>query len=1350
MTSLTRSMPQTAYRQPETQTTSHNRTALTVTIYMKSLLMKRSVLTLLALLLVYAPLSMNAQTSSGSLSGVVADKTGARIPDAKIVLRNTKSGDERKTVSSPSGVFNFNFIPASTYTITVTRDGFATLVTKNIEVHPNDQLNLAELKMDVGAESTTVTVEAETDISTSGERSSVITSRDIAKLSTVGRDVSELLKTQAGFSQTQAGLDNSGTSAEVAGAYSGLGAYVGNGATGNGASLISDGSNVTDPGNGAGQTQIVNMDMVQEVKIETSNFGADTAKGPTVITAVGKSGGQNFHGNVQLYARDHVLNAEDWFAKFQGLPQIPDRYLYPGAGIGGPVLIPGTNFNHNRKLTFQANAEAYLQTNTYAYGSPLESFLQALVPTQAMRNGDFSASSIASYLGTDPTTLTTQCTATGTLSQYLHSCGIPVTTNAGFLSATGTTRNFTGGTLNGGIEPNAAAILNAYYPLPSGPTVNGFNYHTLNLEDPNIYQGRLRLDYAFNDSNKLNVTYNGQFGTTTGIPENIYYSPGTSNSAVIGGVDTPGKTNSVSRSNLGSINYTRVISEHATNEMFAGLSTSDQFYNGGNTNLLQKSTYGYSNTAAFFPNASKELPSYATYSTSGSQVLPFSLVPDFSNGQYVAKKFLPSAGDNFSYLYKSHSFKIGFYAERDTANQTDLSPNTNGTIADYYVGNVTSSAPVTTTVGCPPPPPGTPPNPPPTCQVAGPENYLADLFLGAMGSFTQQNKNQPSDLYYWTLSGYVTDSWKVTKRLTLDYGVRLDHLGPWNDQHGLGLPIFSDALYNSDPHSVTGVGGTNPDGTPFFPGVRWRGGNGSVNPNAGYRSIPNSGAPGRWAFVSPRFGFAFDAKGNGTTIIRGGWGMFRAHDSWNDFVGPAETPQGIFNIASSGIIPSGQTYGPGYITFNQLNQVGNAAPGTNGVTGQSAFQSSVFALDAHDSQQPLTETYSFSVSQRMPKDAVFDIAYVGNTSTNLLTDNASNTAVNSNDLRDINAIPLGSFFRPDPNPGSPYYGQIPNPNSQPTQEQDDYRRYPYYAHIGVPRHISYANYNALQASLNRQKGRLNYGLNYTWSKALGVRGNYANGLTGDPTNLRANYGPLGFDRTNILNLSYSFDTQGSIHSSHRWIRESFNGILISGITLLQSGPNLQAVGSPNLFLTGNTQYSYNGASCTTSGGNICTINSATVLGTPDILLQPTLRPANGCPSGNPTSNLATHQYINGYCFGVPQIGVNGPVNLGYLRGPAFTSSDLFAQKTVVLHGSKNLQFRVAAFNFMNHPLVSFSSRYPQEASLILGGTSFADAAITNATNTNGGGCSASGTTCFGYAGYKTGRRVLELEGKFNF
>src|SRR5579871_4914758 len=347
---------------------------------------------LLATLFLYQPTSSWAQTTSASLSGVVSDTTGALIPQANVILRNTKSHDLRHTTSSGAGIFRFNAVPAGTYSVTISMKGFQTLVTRDIELHPNDNVSMSELHMKVGAEDVSVTVEANTDIATNGERSSLITAKDIQKLSTVGRDVSELLRTQAGFAVVQNGLDNaSSSSAEVAGAYSGLANYVGNGATANGASIVSDGTNVTDPGSGAGQTQTVNMDMVQEVKIETSNFGADTAKGPTVITAVGKAGGSEYHGSVYLHGRTSHLNAEDWYAKFQtpALPAIPDRYLYPGFNIGGPVRIPGTNFNSNRKITFFAGAEDYVQRNVYAYGSPMKSYLQALVPTAAMRQGDF-------------------------------------------------------------------------------------------------------------------------------------------------------------------------------------------------------------------------------------------------------------------------------------------------------------------------------------------------------------------------------------------------------------------------------------------------------------------------------------------------------------------------------------------------------------------------------------------------------------------------------------------------------------------------------------------------------------------------------------------------------------------------------------------------------------------------------------------------------------------------------------------------------------------------------------------------------------------------------------------------
>jgi hypothetical protein len=1304
---------------------------------------------LLALLVASLAQPVLAQTTSASLSGVVADTDGARIPGAAVTLRNSRTKDVRHVTSNGTGIFQFNTVPSGTYTITIVEKGFETLVTKDVELHPNDNANLSELRMKAGSQDISVTVEANTDMPTSGERSSLITAKDITKLSTVGRDVSELLRTQAGFAVAQNGLTNStASSAEVAGAYSGLANYVGNGATANGASIISDGANVTDPGSGAGQTQTVNMDFVQEVKIETSNFGADTAKGPTVITAVGKSGGQSFHGDARINARTYQLNGQDWFQKFQGFSVIKDHYVYPGFDVGGPVIFPHSDFNKSRKLTFNLGAEDYVQRNVYAYGNLPESLLVGLVPTKAMLNGDFSALSLANYLGVTVPDIQGSgaygqgCTPNGLLSTYLHLCWSP--TGNGYSP---------GGQLANGInsiDPGVRALLRAYYepnctntdlsscPGP-GPTKNFYNTQTLNLENPDSHQVRARIDYSLSDSDKMFFVYNGQFGTTSHIPEQIYYSPGTGGQATLGGVDTPGKTNSTISSNLGSANYTHVFNPRQTNELFIGISEVSNSYGSGNSKLMSKAYWNYPYDG-IYPGASGDLPQVATYSSTGADILPFAITPDYSHGPFLSVKFLPSGGDNFSWVIKNHTLKLGVYFENDTANQTDLSPTTNGQISTYYLngftgcnGNVAAPA-----------------NPPPNYVAPGcAENYLADFFEGAIGSFTQQNRNTSTDLDYWTASWFATDSWKVNSRFTLDYGVRFDHLGPWQEKHGLGMAVFNPKLYASDS-----VPTANPDGTAFLPGVRWHGGNNSLNKNAGDSAIPVSGVPSRWAFVSPRVGLSFDVFGTGKTLARGGWGMYRAHDSWNDFTGPAETAQGIVTVAAGG--------NSGYTTLSAISASG--ATLRCDLTSQTLCPS-IIALDPSDNQQPLTETYSFSVTQRMPADAVFDIAYVGNQSTHLLTDNASTNAVQVEDLRDINAVPIGSFFKPDPNPASADFGKTFSPQNISQVDQNDYRPYPEYAHIGIPRHITYSNYNALQTSLNRQQGHLNYGLNYTFSKALGVRGAYNNGIAGDPTNLRANYGPLSFDRTSIVAASYSYDEGAHFSFKSRFLSGLSNNWLVSGITNLQSGPNLQAVYYPNFNLQGFSSSSYGGATCSAPNSNTsmpgsnsglpnyyCNINNQNILGTADVMLQPTIRPGNGCPSGDPRSNLAKHQYVNGNCFGLPAEGVNGPTNLPYLHGPAFFNSDLTLQKTIPFNEGRNFQLRVAAFNFLNHPLTSFSSRFPSEANLRFydpNDAGFAGVQLVAGQNP-GGSCSDAGSECFGYAGFKTGRRVLEVSGRYNF
>jgi hypothetical protein len=1261
------------------------------------------------------------QTVNASLGGIVSDATGARVAGAAVTLLNEASKDTRKSKSNAEGVYQFSAIPTGTYTVTIEHTGFEAYVESGIELHPNDARTLPVISLQVGSVTASVTVTAQNEVIDSSERSSLITASDIKKLSTVGRDASELLKTQPGFAIRQGTLDNGlGSDPAVVGSGgSGLANYVGNGAPGNGASVISDGANVTDPGNGSGQTQTVNMDMVSEVKIETSNFGADTAKGPTVITVVGKSGTSDFHGSVYGFARTSQLNAEDWFMKYQGLPQIPDRYIYPGFSVQGPLIIPGTSFNSHKKVVFSAGAEDYVQRNVYSYGSALTSFINALVPTDqstnaggepGMRQGNFSQAELASYLGTSAANIEAQCTPTGTLTTYYHVCAEPFTTD-GVIGTSGTLGGqFTNGAAS--FDPGAAALLKADFPLPTGPTVNGYNWRVLNLGNPDIFQIRGRVDVAVNDNNKVYGVYNTELGRTTGIPEQIYYSP-SSGGSVMGGLDTPGKIISTSTSNTASINYARIFSARSTNEAFAAVSYVADYYTSGDPKDLLKTSWNYPYNGIYTRNScagcgSDDIPQLGTYGSTSGDGLPLAITPDFSNGRYISRKFLPSGGDNFSFLLKSHTLKAGVYLERDTANQTDLSPLTNGQIQSYYIpsGSITDLAGTHNTAQC-------------HFNDCG-GNYLADFMLGDIDSFQQQNYNPNTSIFYWTIAGFAQDSWKATKRLTVDLGLRVDHLSAWTDSHGLGLAAFSPKWYAEDIPT-----GSTPSAL-CLPGVRWHGNGkaGACPTNANLlSSLPLSGDKSRVAFVSPRFGLAYDLFGTGKTVLRGGWGMYRSHDSWNDFSPAAGTAQGLVvsTAGGAGISLAGvdKTEGTQTLICN--------AGGTTGCP-------TIAAVDPTDDQQPLTMTYSFTVSQRAPFSSAFEIAYVGNQSQNLLTDSIQTSVPGvPYDMRNINAIPLGAMFLPDPNPNGSNYGQILNPSSTNVAQQNDYRPFPFYTDIMVPRHIVWANYNALQTSWNRQKGRLNYGVNYTWSKALGVRGGYNNGWTSDPTNMRADYGPLAFDRTNVFNASYSYD-EGNLFHLSRVLNGLANGWFISGITNVQSGPNLQAIYSPDLALTGIVG--------TPQSGSL-NINSLTLLGTPDVTLMPKL-------TCNPTAHLRKNQFVNGDCFAIAPFGENGPANLGYLRGPRFLNSDLTVQKKILLSEKKNLELRLSGFNFLNHPITTFSTRYTNEASLQMHGNDFASATLQNGTNPSGASCSVVGSPCFGYAGYKTGRRVVEVSARFNF
>jgi hypothetical protein len=1212
------------------------------------------------------------------------------VPRAAIELKNSSTGDVRTTQSNNSGVFVFPSIPSGDYTVTVTAQGFGSFQQTGIHLDPGDLRSIREIRLVAGSvESVTVTTDTAGLTTDSGELSNTISAQDIQHLAVEGRDVTELLKILPGMSINPGSFpspENRSYDPSIVSFTGAIGQYSGNGTPQNATALLSDGADITDPGSYGIAVQNVNYDQVAEVKVQTGSFTADTARGPIVINAIGKSGGDKFHGSLYAYARTNQLNSVDWIANYTRQGKPPDRDIYPGATFGGPVLIPGTNFNHARKLTFFVAGEDYAQRNVYAYGGASTAILGALVPTAGMRNGDFSAGQISQYLGSfyNPTKPNGQCS-----NSYGNVCAVPQTGPQGQAI------------VNGNIAPYLDAeskLVLSQMPLPNltgAARTGAYNYITTNLVNNNLWQARGRMDYALSDRNKIFGSYSIESGTTY-QPNGIYsYIP----SVPFGNVNAPGGGNVSSIvSHVASINFTSVLSPSLTNEFYAAGTYFAQVFRARNpvANSKAPAVAASGNPyTGLFNNGSQALVSVGDYGYDG---LPFNTPFDSTYGGYYAKKQIRTAGDNITKLIRQHTFRAGVFYQW-ASNPQSQQQNTGGSVANYYMPATFVDPVLGTTYN-------TDGN-----GISG--NYLANFAEGHYGSFTQVSSQPFLNIYFWNFSGYIQDHWRVTPHLSVDVGVRLEHVTPWIDAHNTGIAIFDPANYAAmAPSALT----TN---SAQKPGILY---------HAIDNSVPLSGVTLPAVFAEPRGGFAWDVYGDGHTTLRGGAGMYRQHDSYNDVQNPLNTAVGQLNYTT----PQAGTLATTYGFQSTLSSNTRFTP-----------DQTVNALLKGDNQQPVIYTYNLAVDQQLPHGLVFEIAYAGNHTQHLL-----NTFKPFN----INALPVGALFAAQPNSRpdttatagrvfpifSPSGATGNNTSFQNLTQSviDSYRPYALYNAVNAQSHTAFANYNGLQTQISEQGRWGRVGVNYTWSKAMGATAG------GDPINIRNDYNLLSLNRKHILNANYAFYTNTAFHN--RALAIAGNGWELSGYMGYQSGPNMPSIYGNNFGL-GGTLTLPTGATATIPGqapsvcaADPCTlgVGSTAFLGTPDVSLQPT---ATGqiSASGN-------HKYANGTAFGLPALGTNGSFHYGYLPGPAFFDADLSATRHFKVGDRGNLSLRFSGFNFINHPVVSFSSldnsAYVLNYTSTVSGPS-ANAAIASAQNNN---------TNFGTAKFKAGRRILEMSLRYDF
>jgi hypothetical protein len=283
----------------------------------------------------------------------------------------------------------------------------------------------------------------------------------------------------------------------------------------------------------------------------------------------------------------------------------------------------------------------------------------------------------------------------------------------------------------------------------------------------------------------------------------------------------------------------------------------------------------------------------------------------------------------------------------------------------------------------------------------------------------------------------------------------------------------------------------------------------------------------------------------------------------------------------------------------------------------------------------------------------------------------------------IDATPIGAYFGTDPITGQNLYQQGMLPSNFPNLA--DFLPYHNYTQINLVGHLSYSNYNAFIATWQKQAGRVTFTANYSFSKNLGCRDGQTSNGGGDgqaawPYNCAANYGVLAYDRTQIFNAAYVFNLPKPVKgkgAADKLLGGAANGWILSGITQLQSGVPLQPyIGTGTASISWPTN-----------------MQPTDYLGTNAVFFT---EPLLTC---DPRSGLKSGQYFNPSCFAPPTGGKDGNIIWPYIKGPAFFNSDLAIYKDFAFKESKKIEFRMSAFNFLNHPLNQFTQGGAQDLNL---------------------------------------------------
>ncbi|HEV7644069.1 MAG TPA: TonB-dependent receptor [Pyrinomonadaceae bacterium] len=895
---------------------------------------------ILGLLVLVFQLSIQAQTTTGRLSGVVSGPDGV-LPGATVVAADATTAKETTVTTDSEGNFLFPQLEFGNYTVTVTAQGFKKYIAQEVKIDVGRDYKL-EPKLEVGDISASVTVTAGADIitATTSQISNTVSPQQILSLPLIARNPLDLTRLQAGTQSNQF----QGTTI--------------NGVRTSFTNITRDGINIQDSFIRTNATDFApgrpSVDDTAEFTVITSNQEADQGYGSAQIRLVTPRGTKDFHGALFAYNRNSEFAANSFFGNRSGTPIAFRNRNQFGGKIGGPLPVPGLNeggpFLYRDKAFFFFSYEKIID--------PLSATANRTILTPGARNGAFqyTRATAGPAINTVVNGATVTCPATvannsGTCSisnilLYAGGSNLPNTNPAVINAVTG---------LPGRPIPNTISpvILSRIIgPMPSasnasggdGLNTAGYFLNRKSNQERSTYTSRIDLDV--NETNSVNGVYSYNFETNL-RPD----------------VDTNGYTpdpqaDQIAKNKTLSLSWRRVFSANVVNEVRGGLFFSDvPFRRIVDTPAFMLSVPLITSPETNFTDQGRN-PRYSTFQ---------------DNVDWIAGHHNFRFGGQLQF-YKINSYNFGNGIPTTTPGWL-VQTNTTST-PNFVAGNFSAAGGISAT------------------QVATANGLLA--LLAGITVQGQLRYNLPdgtatsfevgpniTPFKYSNHALYFSDRFQVSNNLTITGGVRWEVFPALKLGNNLSVePVISDAS-NIIPDLLNRNGTYDVIGT-----------------NAGelgtyHKTDFDNFAPSVGVAWAPNFDSGIGKFLFGNSVIRGGFSRAFGNDQLVTALNNATGQNvGLASRTGTPLSPTGNNllnFNIGFDPFPAFatpafvpppfSYIRNQSPGISGVT--TPFFGTVFAVDPK-LQTPSVDQYSVGWQREIGGNTALEIRYVGTRSDNFV------------------------------------------------------------------------------------------------------------------------------------------------------------------------------------------------------------------------------------------------------------------------------------------------------------------------------------------------------------------------------